>query len=178
MNDILLETERLILRPPILNDLKPFTLMRSDYERSAQAGGGLDEAAAWNKFMAWVGAWQCYGFGMFSVIEKANNVWIGNIGPVNMYSWHGQEFGWALIESADGKGFAQEAAIAILDWCYKNLQFDEYVHSISPDNAASAKLAQRIGAKFLGEMVLPPPYEGKIDHLWKSYKRDWINKND
>jgi RimJ/RimL family protein N-acetyltransferase len=170
MTKIIIETERLLLRPPILNDLPAFTKMRGDFERSAQAGGGLDAAGAWVKFMSWVGAWQCYGFGMFSVIEKSSNEWIGNIGPVNMFSWHGQEFGWALIESADGKGFAQEAAIAALDWCFKNLEFDEFVHSISPDNIASANLAKRIGAKFIGEMILPAPYEGKIDHLWKSYR--------
>lgn len=178
MNNIKIETERLILRPPILEDLQAFTKMRSDFERSAQAGGGLDAAGAWSKFTSWVGGWQLYGFGMFSVIEKSNGAWIGNIGPVNMFSWHGQEFGWAVIEEADGKGFAFEGAIAALDWCFKNTAFDEFVHSISPENSSSSKLAERIGAKFIGEMILPAPYEGKIDHLWKSFKSDWNKKND
>lgn len=172
----MIETPRLMLRPPILADLDPFTKMRADFERSQYAGGGLDAAGAWNKFMTWVGAWQVYGFGMFSVIEKSTGEWIGNIGPVNMHSWIGQEFGWALIESANGKGFAQEGAIAALDWCSKNLEFSEYVHSISPENPASTKLAERIGAKYIGEVVLPPPYEGKIDHQWKSFKTDWKSK--
>ncbi len=173
INSIKIETERLILRPPILEDLEDFTKMRGDFERSKHAGGGLDAAGAWNKFVTWVGAWHLFGFGMFSVIEKSSGKWIGNIGPVCMYSWHGQEFGWALIEEADGKGYAQEASIAALDWAYKNTDIEEFVHSISPDNEASSKLAKRIGAKFIGEMALPPPYEGYIDHIWKSFKSDW-----
>ncbi len=178
MNNRYIETERLLLRPPILADLEPFTIMRSDFERSKYAGGGLDAAGAWTRFMSWVGAWQMYDFGMFSVIEKSTQTWIGNIGPVNMYDWHGQEFGWALIESADGKGFAQEAVKAALNWCFANLPFDEYVHSISPENPASSTLAKRIGAKFIGEMALPAPHEGKIDHIWKSYRSDWENGNN
>lgn len=172
----MIETERLILRPPIFEDLAPFTIMRSDFERSKYAGGGLDAAGAWTRFMTWVGAWQLYGYGMFSVVEKSSGAWIGNIGPVKMYDWPGQEFGWALVQNADGKGYAQEGAIAALDWCFKNLEFDEYVHSISPQNPASSKLATRIGAKYIGEIVLPPPYDGQIDHQWKSFKADWKNQ--
>ncbi len=178
MRDIVIETERLILRPPILEDLPSFTKMRGNFERSLYAGGGLDESGAWIKFMTWVGAWQCYGFGMFSVVEKSTGAWIGNIGPVNMFSWIGQEFGWALIERADGKGYAQEAAMAILNWCFENLEFEEYVHSISPENPASAKLAERLGAKFIGEVVLPAPYEGKIDNQWKSFRSDWLGNGN
>lgn len=174
----MIETERLILRPPVLADLEPFTEMRADFERSAQAGGGLDAPAAWTRFTSWVGGWELYGYGMFSVIEKSSNKWIGNIGPVNMYSWHGKEFGWALIKEADRKGFAQEGARAALDWCFENTDFEEFVHSISPTNEASAKLATRIGAKFIGEIILPPPYEGYKDHLWKSFKSDWLQRND
>jgi RimJ/RimL family protein N-acetyltransferase len=92
-----------------------------------------------------------------------------------MYDWPGQEFGWALIKSADGKGYAQEGAVAALDWCFRNLEFDEFIHSISPENPASSKLAERIGAKYIGEIVLQPPYEGQIDHQWKSFKADWKN---
>lgn len=175
MSNIIIETPRLILRPPVLADLEHFTKMRADFERSEHSGGGLDAQGAWTRFTSWVGGWQLYGFGMFSVIEKSSNIWIGNIGPVKMFSWHGQEFGWALIKEADGKGYAQEGSLAALDWCFKNLEFDEYVHSISPNNDASAKLAKRIGARFIGEMALPAPYEGHIDHIWKSFKSDWKN---
>ena len=140
----MIETERLILRPPILEDLDAFTKMRGNFERSKYAGGGLDPAGAWTKFMTWVGAWQMYGFGMFSVIEKSTGDWIGNIGPVNMFDWVGQEFGWALIESADGKGYAQEAAKAALKWCFDNLPFDEYEIVIQETNRVMKELTEEI----------------------------------
>lgn len=161
------------MRPPVLADFEPFALMRSDFERSKMAGGGLDRPQAWAKFTSWVGNWQLFGFGMFSAIEKQTGDWIGNIGPVNMFDWPGQEFGWALIKSADGKGYAQEACLAALDWAFKNTDIDEFVHSISPENAASEKLAKRIGAHFIGEIELPPPYDGETDHQWKSFRSDW-----
>ena len=169
----LIETPRLLLRPPILADLPHFTEMRADFERSEHAGGGLDAAGAWTRFATIVGCWQLYGFGMFSVILKEDSQWIGTIGPVNMYSWVGQEFGWATIASAANKGYAFEAARAALDWCFEILEFDEYVHTISFGNQPSINLAKKLGAHFCGKVTLPAPHEGKENELWKSYKSDW-----
>lgn len=168
-----IETPRLILRPPILEDLPYFTAMRADFERSEHAGGGLDAAGAWTRFATIVGCWQLYGFGMFSVIIKETGEWIGTIGPVNMYSWVGQEFGWATIASAANKGYAYEAARAALDWAFENLEFDEYVHTISPGNNPSINLARKLGAKSQGSVILPAPHEGKENELWKSFRKDW-----
>lgn len=170
----MIETERLILRKPILNDFEPFAKMRSNFERSKFAGGGLDKPQAWSRFSSWVGSWELFNFGMFSLIDKNTNEWLGNIGPVSMYEWIGQEFGWALIESAEGKGIATEAAKAALKWSANNLEFNEYTHSIHPDNITSIKLAQRLGAEFIGNVPLPPPLESEPNILYKSYKKDWL----
>ncbi len=170
---ILIETPRLILRPPILADLPHFTEMRADFERSEHAGGGLDAAGAFSRFSSIVGFWELYGYSMFSVLIKETDEWIGTIGPVKMYSWVGQEFGWATIASAANKGYAFEAARAALDWCFANLEFDEYVHTISLGNDSSINLAKKLGARFCGNVILPAPHEGKTNELWKSYKSDW-----
>lgn len=171
MKNFSIETPRLLLRPPILADLERFTDMRGDFERSKWAGGGLDAAGAWSRFGQWVGNWQLYGYGMFSIIEKSSGNWIGNVGPVKMFDWPGQEFGWALIGEKSGQGFAKEAALAALDWSFKNLQFGEFCHCIHPDNVASIKLAQAIGAQFVDNSPLPPPFEDEPNEKWVSIRK-------
>jgi RimJ/RimL family protein N-acetyltransferase len=60
--------------------------------------------------------------------------------------WDDQEpeLGWHLIPEARGNGFATEAARAARDWGQTLLPgFVSYVH---PDNAASNRVAERLGA--------------------------------
>jgi RimJ/RimL family protein N-acetyltransferase len=64
------------------------------------------------------------------------------------------ELGWALIRKHWGYGYATEAAAAIRDWAYESRAIDLLVSLISPDNARSQRVAERLGAT-ASETVTP-----------------------
>ena len=65
------------------------------------------------------------GYAMFSVVEKASGLWIGQAGPWQPEGWPGTEVGWAFHRSSWGKGYATEAATAAIDWSFANLGWRE-----------------------------------------------------
>jgi RimJ/RimL family protein N-acetyltransferase len=56
------------------------------------------------------------------------------------------ELGWALARAHSGNGYATEAARAVRDWAYHHRQVSQLISLISPDNFASRRVAERLGA--------------------------------
>ncbi len=52
-----LETERLVLRPPVLADFDRYAEMLASEDASRYIGGTLLRAPAWRKFLQMPGAW-------------------------------------------------------------------------------------------------------------------------
>jgi RimJ/RimL family protein N-acetyltransferase len=73
-----------------------------------------------------------------------------------------------------GQGFAQEGAIAALDWSFDNLGWDHVIHCIDKRNIPSIKLAERLGSQLEKEDVrLSPPFENSIVDLYGQSKAAW-----
>ncbi len=172
-DDILIETPRLLLRPPRIDDLDPWTEMMSDAETARFIGGTMPRAVTWRGLMTMVGAWHVQGFGMFSVIEKETGRWIGRLGPWMPEGWPGREIGWAIVRDCWGRGYAVEGAIATTNWAFDTLGWPDIIHSISPRNVASQRVAQKLGSRNLGPGRLPPPYEHDEVDLWGQSREEW-----
>jgi RimJ/RimL family protein N-acetyltransferase len=69
-DDLRLETSRLILRPPRVEDLDAWSEMMLDEPTARFIGGVMPRAMCWRALMTMIGAWHAAGFAMFSVIEK------------------------------------------------------------------------------------------------------------
>jgi RimJ/RimL family protein N-acetyltransferase len=152
-----LETERLILRPPAAEDFDAWAAFAADPESTAFLGGVQPRALAWRSFAAMAGAWALYGFGMFSLIEKGTGRWLGRIGPWHPDGWPGREVGWGVARAAEGRGYAYEAAVAAMDWAFDVLDWDTVIHCIDASNRRSEALALRLGATLQGRAMLPVP---------------------
>ncbi|MBS0569768.1 MAG: GNAT family N-acetyltransferase [Proteobacteria bacterium] len=169
-----IETERLILRLPRIEDFDGYAELHADEEAARHIGGALPRAAAWRKFLQMPGAWMMQGFAMFSVCARANGEWLGFCGPWYPEGWPGTEVGWAFRRSAWGKGFAREAAVATIDWAFANLGWADVIHSISPENAPSQALARRLGSRILRRTHLPPPFEETEVDVWGQSRGEWF----
>ncbi len=148
----LIETERLILRPPQERDLTGWAAMMADEEASRFIGGPLEQRAAWAGMAIMRGAWALHGFANFSVLDKQSGEWIGRAGPWSPPGWPGHEVGWAFRREFWGRGLASEASLATIAWARAHLGWDEIVHIIHPENLRSIALAQRIGSRHKGEL--------------------------
>jgi RimJ/RimL family protein N-acetyltransferase len=172
VNGPVLETPRLILRPPQAGDLEGWIALMSDPEAARFIGGVQPPTIAWRGLVAMAGSWALHGFGMFSVVERATGRWIGRVGPWRPHGWPGDEIGWGLVRDAWGQGYAVEAASATMDWAVDRLGWAEVIHVIDPANAPSRALARRLGAGVLRMSGLPAPYEGEYE-IWGQDAASW-----
>ncbi len=168
-----IETNRLLLRPPLAQDFEDWARFMADAEATRFIGGPQPRAVAWRGFLAMVGAWQIQGFAMFSVLEKASGRWIGRIGPWHPEGWPGDEVGWSLVRAAWGKGYATEAAAAAMDWAFDVLGWEQVIHTIDPANTGSIGVAKRLGSSLIGPGRLPEPYEQARVDVWGQSRSDW-----
>jgi RimJ/RimL family protein N-acetyltransferase len=169
-----IETARLILRPTARDDLDGFFDLLGDEEAARFIGGTQARSGAWRQLCTMAGAWTLYGFGMFSVIEKASGRCIGRLGPWSPEGWPGTEVGWGLARSSWGQGYATEGAIAAVDWAFDHLGWAEVIHVIDPNNSPSAKVAQRLGSRVLRSgKLLPAPFNDIHVDVWGQSREEW-----
>ena len=171
-----LETERLRLRPPEPQDFEPWVRFHADKEVMTYLGGVQGRELTWRSMCGMTGAWTISGFSMFSVIEKHTGAWIGRLGPWQPEGWPGTEVGWGLARSAWGKGYAVEGSAAAMDYAVDSLGWTEIIHTILPENAASIRLAQRLGSRLLRQVPAPPPFEGMLWDVYGQRANDWRSR--
>lgn len=172
-----LETERLILRPPGMQDLDAWAAFAADEEAQRFIGGAQSRHGAWRQILGVAGSWSLQGFGMFSVIEKATGRWIGRIGPILHADWPGREVGWGVSRDVWGRGYAAEAAAASMDFAVDVLGWDEVIHCIDPDNPASQAVARKLGSRILRQGFLPPPFPETPIDVWGQSADQWRARN-
>jgi RimJ/RimL family protein N-acetyltransferase len=134
--------------------------------------------AAWRTMAVYTGAWALLGYSMFSVIEKASRRWIGRLGPWRPGgkegSWPGDEVGWALAASAQGKGYGVEGASAAIDWAFDALGWESVIHCIHKDNGPSVALAERLGSyRQRCDVPLVAPFAGVLVDIYGQTRAEW-----
>ena len=150
-------TERLVLREPRLDD----DLAEFVADAEVQRWLGVDEDPD-EVIERWVRRWEHNGVGQF--IVELDGAFIGRVGllvwdrrtwETSTYDIAGEhaetELGWAILHRHSGKGYATEAARAVLDWADR----DRIISLIHPDNVRSQRVAGKLGAR-PGERVETP----------------------
>jgi RimJ/RimL family protein N-acetyltransferase len=172
-----LETARLILRPPVEADFDAWAAFMADGQAARFIGGVQPRTIAWRGMAAIAGSWALRGYGMFSVIERESGRWIGRIGPWMPPDWPGPEIAYGLARAAWGRGYATEGVTAAINFAFDTLGWAEVIHCIDEENPASQKVAKRLGATNRGRCKLPPPYaEDKIE-IWGQTVGKWRAEN-
>lgn len=160
-----LETERLILRGPRMEDV-PHWLAFAATERAAFIGGPriADPGTAWRAFAHVAGMWMLRGYGSFVFELKADpGTPVGMTGPWHPLDWPERELGWT-IWSADleGTGLAFEAAQEARRFAYADLGWLTAVSYIDSRNARSIALAERMGCTLDPDAKSPDADEGEV----------------
>ena len=164
----MIETERLILRKPSLEDAEAFLDLSTDPIAMEFIGGVQPAAADDPEFpiRLWLDRWRLNGFGHLVVERREDGAVLGRTGLVvwDTREWRissvpeadgyaQPELGWAFIRRYWGNGYATEAARAVREWAYAELDLERLVSVIAPENERSARLAERLGCK-PGETVV------------------------
>ena len=144
---VTVETERLLLRPFDEADLDAFARISADPEvmRHVGAGHPLTRGEAWRAMAVVLGHWHLRGYGPWAAEEKATGALVGRIGLWNPPGWPGLEVGWLLDRAAWGRGLATEGGRAALGHAFGVLGADRAVSLVQPANAASVRVAEKLG---------------------------------
>lgn len=134
-------------------------------------GEPLSRREVWSEMAFLIGHWQMLSHGMFVVEERASGAFLGRIGPLAPLGWPGFEIAWGLNAAARGKGYAQEAARAAIDWSFGTFPLDRIVSIIHPMNVASQRVAERVGERRTAGLFTPfrEPCE-----IWEMRREDWL----
>jgi RimJ/RimL family protein N-acetyltransferase len=151
-----LATERLNLRGHLLDDFTACAAMWADPIVTRYFGGKpFTEEDAWTRLLRYVGHWALLGFGYWVVEEKATGHFIGEIGFANYkrtveHSFKSTpEIGWVFASQAHGKGYATEAARAVVAWGDTHFGGLRTHCLIDPENVASIRIAEKCGYREL-----------------------------
>ena len=168
-----LETARLILRPPRMEDFDAWAEFLDDEIATRFIGGRQVRATAWRTFMGMCGCWYMTGIAMFSVIEKSSGQWVGRLGPWNPEGWPEPEVGWGIARPHWGKGYASEGAAAAMDYAFDVLGWSKVIHCVHVDNLASQGVAKKLGSSNLGRVNMPFPFENAAVDAWGQSRESW-----
>ena len=168
----MIETERLRLRPPRIEDFDAYAAYVADPEAVRFIGGPQSRPVAWRSFMAYAGAWATTGVSMFWVFERGSGAFVGRVGPWRPEGWPGCEVGWGVAPRVFGRGYAGEAARACMDFAFDQLGWTDVIHSIDPANLPSVRLAERLGSRRRADALLPDPINKTVG-VWGQTRAAW-----
>lgn len=150
-----LRTPRLLLRGWRPRDFAAHAEMSADpaVMRYLGDGGvhGRSKVAA--EISTHVAHWALRGYGQWALECREDGALLGRAGLWNPPGWPGLEVGWKLARDAWGKGYATEAGRAAIEWTWRTLDAEELISIIHRDNAASIRVAERLGMQPLREQV-------------------------
>jgi RimJ/RimL family protein N-acetyltransferase len=142
-----LETERLRLRAWREGDLGAYAVFCASDATARLLGGPWGPGTAWRRMAAYAGHWILRGYGVWALEDKSSGHFVGYSGLWNPAGWPEPEISWGLVQEFHGCGYATEAARRARRFAYADLGWSTVVSYIRPENIASARVAERLGAK-------------------------------
>ena len=143
---VVLETERLRLRPVALGDLDDILEMQS-HPDVARFVGTRPEDAVRRRLAELAHEWAERGHGLFTVLDRRDGRFLGRLGLHHWPEFGEVELGWMLRRDEWGHGYATEAGRACLDWGFAAVGPPYITAMIAPANAPSIAVAERLGMR-------------------------------
>ncbi len=165
MTDEVRTTERLLLRPPGPGDAADYRALlmhptTGEWLRPAPEPPFVPaDGDEW--LVADEREWGRLGFGPWAVIARGSGDYVGRVGlrRTDVGAKAGIEVLWTIDPNRHGEGFATEAGTAALDFAAE-LGLEEVFAMVLPTNAASLRVAEKLGMTRAGQVV-----HAGLDHV-------------
>jgi len=169
-----IETKRLYLRVMTEEDREALASIISDPETMKYYPKPYDEAGV-DKWLKWcMGCCKDLGYGLWAVCLKDTDEMIGDCG-ITRQNINGEilpEVGYHIHKRYWLKGYAKEAAKAVVDWGFTHTDYPALYSYCNAANKASYKTAESIGMSFKEEYETPE----YLTHVSWIKKEDWEKK--
>ncbi|HET6882145.1 MAG TPA: GNAT family N-acetyltransferase [Pirellulales bacterium] len=146
---IILETNRLVLREFVSDDLFTFFRLVSDPEitRYTGDGGKTLEEAKQGMEQRLFRDYQKHGYGRWAVVYKPTGKVIGFAGLKYLDDVNETDLGFRLFKEHWGQGLATEACQPILAYGFDVLELNRIIAIADVDNKASIRVLEKLGFK-------------------------------
>ena len=146
-----LETERLTMRWLTLEDADLMLAVWNDpafFKYVGDRGIRTVEQAQETLLSGAFKMYEEHDHGPYRLARKADNVAIGTCGLFRREGYDEPDIGWSVLPEFGRQGYAYEAASAVLEYGQSELGLTRILAFISPENAPSIGLAEKIGLRF------------------------------
>jgi [ribosomal protein S5]-alanine N-acetyltransferase len=149
----MIETDRLLLRPMREDDVEPLLGVFADPAVMAAFGVDPFDRPAMRRWVQRnLDHQEAHGYGLFAVILKESGAIIGDCGLELMEIDAAEEgpvaeLGYDLRSDHWNRGLATEAAVAVRDYAFRQLELPRLVSLIRAGNVASRRVAEKIGMR-------------------------------
>jgi len=111
-----------------------------------------------------VAMYERHGFGLYVTERREDGVPMGICGLIKRDWLDDVDIGFAFLPRYWGRGYAHEAAAAVMDYGRNVLGIGRIVAITSPDNATSARLLEKLGLRF--DRMIQMRDDGTEDRLF------------
>ena len=163
ISNVILETDRLILRAWKITDLDDF------FEYASVEGVG--EKAGWEHHKSKDKSLEILKMfieekKVFAIVLKENQKVIGSIGieelseelDKDLDNLLGRELGYVLNKDYWNKGIMKEAVSKVVDYCFNTLKLNFLMASYFNHNIASKKVLENLNFKFYKDIIIETRY--------------------
>jgi RimJ/RimL family protein N-acetyltransferase len=149
-----LDSERLFLRPHIMDDLEYFTEFMCNIEATAYLNFTTEQKTQEGAKELLYYVIDSYGtenpIFSLSIILKMSQEYIGSCGLSPINGSKEAECYYTLLPEYWGNGYAIEAISCLFHYVFTTLDVDNIIAYVNPENKRSWKAAERAGMKYMG----------------------------
>ncbi len=173
-----LETKRLMMRPPHRADIEDLAIIGND-RQIAEMTSRMPHPYTQDDALAFIEGFEngqnegcIYAI---TVTETGRLIGMGSV--ENRARFGGLEIGYWLGQAFWGKGYATEAASALVDLAFRVTETDVVLAACRTNNPASRKVLQKQGFEFLGLDEMDSRVAGRVPIERHSLEREiWLAK--
>lgn len=175
---MILETNRLFIRPTETSDRHELFAYRSDAETNKYQGWIPKTLEEVDFFLTRLAKEvnQPFSWYQYILIEKESQQIIGDLGVHFLDEANLQcELGCTLRKASQNQGYATEALRRVVNFLFNDLNKHRITASIDPANTDSIRLIERLGFRKEAHMIESLSFNGKWvdDLIYALLKREW-----
>lgn len=162
----LLETERLLLRPFILEDAQDFYDLNADPEVTKYTGdGAFENVEAAANFIRNYHPYTTEGMGRWAVLRKEDDAYLGWCGLRFVPELENVDLGYRFFKKYWGQGYATESSRACLEYGFNDLNLRTILARAMQANVGSIRVMEKLGMQFdrAEEFVAHPAVVYRMD---------------
>ena len=186
MGDIVLETDRLVLRRVTESDAALQHRVLNSEAVMARLGGPKELHEIEEKHARTMASFAQHGFGFLMMIEKESGELVGHCGLKRVDHPQAKnpgdfEIGWLVREDRWRRGYAREAMEAVVDWAFTRHDAPFLVALTCDSNVPSWKLMEKLGMVRVPELYFDMegyPPEDNPTTVWRLDRDIWFGKGE